>query len=120
MFTRHLTIQLAVNDLNKAVGFYRDVLGLELLFQADEMGWAELQSPAQDITVGLHLESGQPPQTTLMFQVEDIGKARGELEGQGVTFDGATETIERTASFASFLDVSGNRLTLVQDLQLRS
>ena len=49
----------------------------------------------------------------LILQVDRVEDARAELEGKGVTFDGATETVDGIGRFAGFRDPDGNRIWLL-------
>jgi catechol 2,3-dioxygenase-like lactoylglutathione lyase family enzyme len=117
-FKGDLTCSLGVKDLNKAIAWYKDTLGFELIYKLDEMGWCELKSPVKDVSVGL----GQVEKldvkggATLVFGVVDIDKARDELEKKDVRFDGATQTIEGLVKLATFFDLDGNKFMLSQNL----
>jgi catechol 2,3-dioxygenase-like lactoylglutathione lyase family enzyme len=113
------TAALEVSDYDRSLGWYRDVLGWEVVFELAEWKWAQLQSPVQGLLVGL----GQSEQVkegggaTLTFTVSDIDAARGYLEGQGVRFDGDTHQVEDMVKLATFYDPDGNALMLAQQLR---
>ena len=50
------TAALAVSDYGKALAWYRDVLGFEVVFELESWGWAQLQSPV----TGCWSASGSP------------------------------------------------------------
>src|SRR3954454_15091488 len=112
------TAALAVGDYGKALAWYRDVLGFEVVFELETWGWAQLQSPVTGLLVGI----GQTEEVkhgggaTLTFTVEDIEAARATLEGQGVRFDGETSQVEDMVRLATFFDPDGNALMLAQQL----
>jgi len=114
-----LTCSMQVSDLGRAIAWYRDVLGLELLYKMDEMAWCEMQSPVARVHVGLsQVESPEVAGgATLTWGVQDITKARGTLESKDVRFDGETMTIPGMVSLATFFDPDGNKHMLYQDLQ---
>lgn len=113
-----LTCAMGVKDLDSSIAWYRDVLGFQLVYKLDEMGWCELASPVQRVNVGLsqvekpELKGG----ATLTFGVRDIDAARSRLEEQDVRFDGPTQVIPEMVKLATFYDPTGNKLMLYQDL----
>lgn len=81
-------LQLAINvkDPERAVAFYRDTLGLRLLFQAPpalaffDCGGVRLMLDRPAAPEFDHASS------ILYFRVDDIRAAHAELAGRGVTF----------------------------------
>lgn len=117
-FDGGLTCALGVTDLKKSLTWYTEVLGFEVLYQMDEMGWCELSTPVTRVTIGLsqveRLEGKGG--ATLTFGVKDIEAARKQLEASAVRFDGDIETIPEMVRYATFYDPDGNTLMLYQDL----
>lgn len=113
-----LTCAMNCGDMERSIAFYREVLGFELLYKLDDMGWCELQSPVTRVNVGL--SQVEKPEVkggaTLTFGVSDIDAARKTLEAQGVRFDGDTRTIPDMVRLATFYDPDGNTLMLYQSL----
>jgi predicted enzyme related to lactoylglutathione lyase len=108
------TVWIPVQDVDRAVGFYRDALEFEVK-QQDET-WAEVD--ANGLMIGLNGNesdgagvSGGP---VVAFQVEDsLENAVEELQGRGVTFD--TDISEHPwGRVANFNDSEGNDLQLYQ------
>jgi catechol 2,3-dioxygenase-like lactoylglutathione lyase family enzyme len=83
----YLTIM--VRDLDRAVRFYTEVVGLPLRFRAGNH-WAEVQAPG--VKIGLHpapVDSVAPPGSgtvSLGLQVADLDVAVAELSQRGITF----------------------------------
>ena len=80
-------IAVAVKDLEKAVAFYRDVLGMKLLFQAPP-GLAFFDGGS----VRLMLDRPEKPEldhpaSILYFKVGDIQEATAVLRERGVRFE---------------------------------
>ena len=117
-FTGALLIQLRVKDLDRAIAYYRDVLGFEFYHRSDELSWAKLRSPVQHVTVGLgtSLEPRGSGTLSLNFSVKDIATARAALEKRGVVFKGPTVTIPEVVKLADFDDPDGNTIRLAQGL----
>jgi predicted enzyme related to lactoylglutathione lyase len=115
-----LHCDLRVSDLSRALGWYQDVLGFEVLYHVAEAGWAELQSPVAGVRVGLTEVEAMPAPgggAVLTFGVHDLGAARARLEARGdVRFDGETCTIEGWVRLATIYDPDGNTLMLYEDL----
>ena len=112
------TAALAVSDYGRSLAWYRDVLGLKVVFELETWGWAQLQSPVDGLLVGI----GQSEEVktgggaTLTFTVEDIEAARAYLEGEGVRFDGEISQVEDMVRLTTFYDPDGNALMLAQQL----
>ena len=113
-----LTCALECADLAKASQWYEQVLGFTKLYEVDDIGWCELQSPVADTTVGLSQVESPTVRggATLTFGVADVAVARKRLEEQGVAFDGETITHPGMVSLATFYDPDGNKLMFAQDL----
>lgn len=114
-----LTCPVECSDMAKSIDWYNEMLGFELIYRLDDMGWCEMKSPVESVTVGLgQVEEPSPGAggVTLTFGVRDIDKARAELEGKGVRFDGPTQTIPEMVKLATFFDLDGNKLMFSQTL----
>jgi catechol 2,3-dioxygenase-like lactoylglutathione lyase family enzyme len=101
-------------DLDRAVKFYQDVLGLEVAFREGSK-WAEMD--AGSIRLALHgAVEGRPIETggaAAAFRVDDLDEARLALEARGVEFDHQGE-VEGYGRFALFRDPDGNIVSLVE------
>jgi len=116
-FGNELTIATQVTDLERAIAWYADTLGSDLLFKIEEMGYAEVSSPVAGVSIGLSLvEKPQTAGPVPVWSVADIDKARATLEAKGVRFDGETLTIPDTVRLATFYDPEGNAWMLSQNL----
>ena len=74
-------VALHVDDMDRAVAFYRDVLGVPLVARFDPPGLAFFDLG----NVRLLLEAGAP--TSLLYlEVDDIEATRARLVDAGVTF----------------------------------
>lgn len=113
-----LTCAMQVADMNRSMDWYKDMLGFTPLYRMDEMGWCELASPIERVSVGL--SQVEAPEVrggaTLTFSVKDIDTARKQLEDDGVMFDGETITIDGMVRLATFFDPDGNKLMFSEDL----
>jgi len=114
---RLVQITLPAKDLDRSVAFYRDVLGVKLLFQVK--GAAFLDAGG----VRLRLEESQtvPPPGSVELYFADPGLARAKpLAERGVQFLGPPETVQRTATadlqLLEFTDPAGNALALMGEV----
>lgn len=117
----NLIVDVKVLDLDRAVKFYTEVLGLPCRIKAD--GWA-------GIVVGdaeIHLYVGGGVTESVEFYVDDIDAEAARLSARGVQFFAGNDKpsfIEADAQYISefpwgrlayFRDSEGNELALVKD-----
>lgn len=115
--TPDITFAVSVRDRHASADWYAKMLGFTLLHHIDEAGWSEMATLTDNVVLGLGEQAEpQPGNTVPVFGVADIAASRQALEGEGVAFDGPTETIEGMVSTATFYDPDGNALMLAQDL----
>jgi catechol 2,3-dioxygenase-like lactoylglutathione lyase family enzyme len=109
-------VALTCRDLDRARAFYRDTLGLPLMFEAGAMLFFQLE--------GLRLMVGREETpgsaiggSVLYFDAPDIDALGTALEAKGVVFTGRAETVQRTAThelrLRIFHDPDGNALALM-------
>ena len=119
-FDGGLHCDLRVTDLDRAIGWYTDVLEFTVRHHVPEVGWAELQTPVERVRVGLTAVESMPDPgggAVLTFGVRDLDVTRAQLEArEDVRFDGETCTIEGWVRLATIYDPDGNVLMLSQDL----
>ncbi len=117
-FDGGLNCALSVVDLKKSIAWYTDLLGFELLYHLEEMGWCELATPVTGVTLGLSQVEAVEGKggATLTFGVSDIEAARATLEAADVRFDGDTAVIPDMVKYATFFDPDGNTLMFYQDI----
>jgi predicted enzyme related to lactoylglutathione lyase len=107
-------ITVATTDIDSAVRFYGDVLGLERSKQWGEMPAVEFETGNLTIAVmqsdafGLEFQANNHP---IELQVEDVEAARRELESRGVEFE--AETLDSGVCHQAFFqDPDGNALAI--------
>jgi catechol 2,3-dioxygenase-like lactoylglutathione lyase family enzyme len=116
-------IAVSVKDVDSAVAFYRDVLGLKLLFQAPP-GLAFFDCG------GVRLMLARPekpefdhPASTLYFKVADIQEAAATLKARGVRFEEEPHLIAKMPDhdlwMAFFRDGERNLLGLMSEVRPR-
>jgi predicted enzyme related to lactoylglutathione lyase len=78
----------AVDDVQKAVEFYGETLGVRTKVLDEENGLLELDLAGNRTTLVYLKEDFVPATYTILnFQVEDVEKAVDELSARGVTFE---------------------------------
>jgi catechol 2,3-dioxygenase-like lactoylglutathione lyase family enzyme len=112
-------IALTISDLDRSVAFYRDALGIPLLFKAPpglaffDCGGIRLMlsTPEKDFTPG--------SSSVLYFRISDIEGVHRSLLTRGVTFvDGPhfiTKMPDHDLWMAFFKDPDGNALALMEE-----
>jgi predicted enzyme related to lactoylglutathione lyase len=114
--------QIAVNahDLPRAVAFYRDTLGMRLLFEVPQMAFFDC--------AGVRLMLGLPsapsfdhPASIIYYRVDDIEAAHRTLLDRGVTFTEPPHVAARLPDhelwLAFFRDSEKNVLALMSEVR---
>ena len=110
-------IFVRARDLDRAVRFYRDTLGMPFLFQAPPQ-MAFFQCGPTTVMVGVP-ESPEfdHPASTIYYLVPDIDAAHATLRGRAVHFISEPHLVHRAADYelwlADFRDSEGNVLALM-------
>lgn len=112
-----ITIALSVTDRAASAAWYKEHLGFEQIFSADEAGWTELSTNTPGVTLGLgDAEEVKAGNTMPVFGVDNFDKSRAALEKAGVKFDGDTIEVEGMVKVAAFFDPDNNGLMIAEDL----
>ena len=98
-----------VADMDRAVAFYRDTIGLPLKFSSPE--WSEFATGSS--TLALHPASKENPAGTthLGLHSDDIATVHHVLTSKGVRFT-REPTPEHGITLAEFVDPDGARVSL--------
>lgn len=99
-----------VKDMNRAVKFYRDVIGLPLKFQSP--GWSEFS--LGETNLGLHpaSEKNAPGKVEIGFNVPDLSKFYEEMKAKGVTFPMPPTKQDFGGELAQFEDSEGAHVSV--------
>jgi predicted enzyme related to lactoylglutathione lyase len=117
--TRLGQVAINVHDLVRATAFYRDALGLPLLFTAGDMAFFDCGG------VRLMLSRAEKPEfdhpsSILYFSVPDIVAAHRRLSDRGVRFEAAPRLVAPMPSYdlwmAFFDDSENNIMALMSEL----
>jgi predicted enzyme related to lactoylglutathione lyase len=115
-------ILIPVEDLDRAIGFYRDTLGFTLLFTAPPQ-MSFFQCGSVRLLVGVPPED-HPRQRVpaVYFQVPDIQAVCDELSERGVALGDQPRVVHRTETtelwLAEFLDPDGNQLAVMSQREV--
>jgi CreA protein len=117
-YTGEVTISVNVKDIDRAIDWYREAFGFELIYRLDDWGWCELSTPLAGVHVGLG-QTADPIEaaTAPYFSVADVEAAKKHLESAGARFEGDVHEVEGMVRLASFKDPDGNPFGLAQSLQ---
>jgi predicted enzyme related to lactoylglutathione lyase len=113
-------VLIPVEDLDRAIPYYRDTLGLRYLFSAPPQ-MSFFQAGNVRLLVGVP-EPGQPRQrgSAVYFKVPDIHAVHATLKQRGVDFPAEPKLIHKTATselwLAEFRDPDGNQLALMSEI----
>lgn len=105
-------IAINVHDVARATAFYRDVLGLPLLFEvAPKMAFFQCGDARLMLSLPEKPEFDHPG-SILYYRVADIEAAYAECRSRGMAFDGAPHLVARMPDhelwMAFFRDTEGN------------
>lgn len=115
-FVHELTASMGVTDLDRSIAWYRDILGFELLYRVDEIGWCELATHMEGVRVGLsqNQEVTRGGGATNVWSVADIEAVKASLDAHGVEQDGPIQHIEGLVKLLTFFDPDGNAMMFAQ------
>jgi catechol 2,3-dioxygenase-like lactoylglutathione lyase family enzyme len=112
-------IAITVHNLDRATAFYRDKLGLRLLFTAGKLAFFDCGG------VRLMLDTPEKPEfdhpsSVLYFRVPDIAAAHGAMAANGVRFEDEPHVIARMPDhdlwMTFFRDSEQNLLALMSEV----
>lgn len=113
-------IRVAVSDVDSAVAFYRDTLGMPFLYQFPGMAFFDLD--------GIRLMLVDPQsrdfggESVIYYRVDDIGLAHQSLTERGVAFSDQPHVVHRDENhelwMAFFRDPDRNVLALMSEVPI--
>ena len=113
-------IRVAVTDVERAVAFYRDTLGMPFLYQFPGMAFFDLE--------GIRLMLVDPEsrdfggESVIYYRVDDIGLAHAKLTERGVDFSDRPHVVHRDENhelwMAFFRDPDRNVLALMSEVPI--
>jgi catechol 2,3-dioxygenase-like lactoylglutathione lyase family enzyme len=111
-----MQVGLTCRDLERAKAFYRDTLGLPLLFEVSGMLFFQLEGVR--LMIGKEMKPGDPiGGSVIYFNAPDMDALGAALEAKGVTFHGPAQILQQTEThdlkLRAFHDPDGNALALM-------
>lgn len=112
-------IAIPVSDIERAIRFYRDVLGMQFLFQAPPgLGFFNLNGVRLMLDGPAKAQAGNG--SVIYYKVPDLGAAFKALSGRGVQFEAKPHMIARMPDhelwMAFFRDPDENLIALMSEV----
>ena len=112
-------VSRVVSDVQAAVAWYRDMLGLELLYTFAEFAFFDCAGMRLYLSQG---DASRTQESILYFRVDDIHSAHDTLAARGVQFANAPHLIHRHPDgteewLAAFNDPDGRPLQLMSQVK---
>ncbi|NWG71712.1 MAG: VOC family protein [Parvularculaceae bacterium] len=105
-------IHISVVDIDRAVAFYRDTLGLKFLFRVEGQPMAFFDCGGVRLYLGVPSEPRYKANSFIYYRVGDIDAAYRRLVSKGVEFLSPPRMIHRTPTselwMTGFQDPDGN------------
>lgn len=112
-------IAVTVSDLERAVGFYRDKVGLAFLFQVPNMAFFDCDGVRLMLGLPEADDSGHRA-SILYFKVADIGATATAMQERGVNFTAEPHRVaameDHDLWMAFFQDTEGNTMALMSEV----
>jgi methylmalonyl-CoA/ethylmalonyl-CoA epimerase len=110
-------IGLTVSDLARGIAFYRDVVGLPLLFEAPNAGFFDCGGVRLMVGLLPGTRDANRNSTIVYFEIAEIETTAGILKERGVIFESEPHLVARMMDhelwMALFRDPDGNPLALM-------
>ena len=112
-------VAIPVRDIARATAFYRDLLGMKLLFEVPpQLAFFDCDS----VRLALSIASDpmyEPPGSIVYYRVADIDVAHADLERRGIEFLRGPHLVARLDAIevwmAFFEDTEGNTLAITSE-----
>ena len=114
MQSRIAYVNIGVRDLERAVAFYRDVIGFKLVFSEPSFHYARFDVNGFTFGIGageIDNFTGRPPgdrHTGIGLMVDDVDAAYEELKAKGVVFTMVPAKMPWGGYMGIFSDPDGN------------
>lgn len=99
-----------VADMDRAVKFYRDTMGLSLTFQSP--GWSEFATGETKLALHPASEKNPAGRVEIGFNVPDLTKFYEEMRAKGVNFPMPPKKQDFGGSLAQFEDSEGAHVSV--------
>ncbi|MCH9609599.1 MAG: hypothetical protein S4CHLAM45_15310 [Chlamydiales bacterium] len=121
MITEFNLAWIVVDDLQKAIKYYTEIIGLKVVEVCEDFGWAELSPQKGDFRLGIAQKSDhervQPGSNAITaFCVENLEESIKDLKSKGVEIIGDVMVIPEHVKLQMIKDPDGNQFQLVEKI----
>jgi methylmalonyl-CoA/ethylmalonyl-CoA epimerase len=120
--TRVKQIAVVAKNVERATAFYRDVLGLQLLFQAGQLSFFDCGGVRFMLTKAPDDPNHEHPGSLIYFEVADLQATFERLKSAGVKFVDAPHMVGRTPTHEAWMtvfhDSEDNQLALMSEIPI--
>jgi methylmalonyl-CoA/ethylmalonyl-CoA epimerase len=113
-------VRIAVHDVDRAVAFYRDTLGMPFLFKLPGMAFFDLDGTRLMLVDPESRDFGG--ESVIYYRVDEIGQAHAALTERGVPFADAPHVVHADDVHALWMcffnDPDGNVLALMSEVPI--
>jgi methylmalonyl-CoA/ethylmalonyl-CoA epimerase len=95
-------IGIPVKEIERAITFYQDQLGLPLLFNTESMAFFECSGMRLMLTLP-EKEEFASSSSVIYFEVEDIKAAYEELKHKGISFIGEPHVVAKMGAIETWM-----------------
>ncbi|MDO9489591.1 MAG: VOC family protein [Sphingomonadaceae bacterium] len=110
-------VAITTRDLPRAIAFYRDTLGLPMLFESNGMAFFDVDGLRLMVATDPARLTPERPGSILYFDAPDFDSTLARLVALGLRLEGGVETVQRTATgelrLQQFVDPDGNALAIM-------
>ena len=114
-----IQIAVTVKDVTRAIGFYRDTLGLKMLFETGGLAFFDCGGVRLMLSVAEQEELQHP--SVIYYRVADIQRSTQVLEGKGVRFIDKPHVIAKMPDhdlwLVAFRDSEDNLCALMSEVR---
>ena len=115
-------VAISVTDVPRAIAFYRDVLGLPLLFDVPEQKLAFLQAGGVRLYLDANEMEGYHSSPLVYWTVADLDVAEAAVVAAGVEIESPPHVVHRTDAMELWMflvrDPDGNAVGLMREKPL--
>lgn len=112
-------IHISINDYDRALHFYRDILGLSLLFEVHQQKMAFFDCGGVRLYIGVPSSPEYAANSFIYYRVNDIDQTHRSLIDRGVSFLNSPQCVHKdnahTLWMAGFKDSEGNYVQLMEE-----